>query len=220
MLRCKTLGGSTKNYWKRRLRSGSLVALIVAAMTCTALAQGDSDTGEEPHPLSVHIKAFLQAIQDSLADARRYNDQPPYFLVKRIKLELSVIRSMSAGGGVEFEVPVLPLEIDGSGNRESAATESVSMTLKPAPQTLVGAAEKIKLAELMRAVKSTLSVHTGSGGLSLTELTYATRFYLQTSVGGGIKFAMVKADAEGSETNSQLVEFKLCQTIDMLDCVE
>jgi len=208
-----------KRHWQRCLVSAWFAALAAAALVNTALAQ-NGDAATEPHRLSVPMQAFVEAIQDSLADARKYNDNPPYFLVKRIKLELNVVRSTTAEGQLEFEVPVLPLEISAGGDIASSSAETLSMTLKPAPQTLVGAAEKINLAELMQAVKSALPNQAGSGGLSLTALSYTTRFNLQTSIDGGIKIALIALGAESSNASSQSVEFKLCQTVDLLDCVE
>ena len=65
-----------------------------------------------------------------------------------------------------------------------------------------------------------LPAQAGTGALSVTELSYQTRFYLQASAEGGIRLVLAKAGAEISEASTQRVEFQLCQTVDLLDCVE
>lgn len=219
MQSCQTSPGSRRRSIGLGLRS--LVALVCALVACTALAQGGGDGDDSQLANSIPIKALVEAIENALADARRYNDQPPYFLVKKIELKLSVVRKDSAEGGVGFEVPVLPVEVSIGGDIVAEAAETVTMSLKPAPQTLVGAAEQISLAELMREVKAALPSQAGSGGgLSLTQIIYTTRFTLQHSIDGGIDFAFIKAGGEVSQSTSQQIEFALCQTADLLDCVE
>ncbi len=211
----------------RRWRLGILNATVVCAMFGAALTpaltdardEGEATTEEAPHALSIPLAALVQAVRNALADARRYNEEAPYFLVRSVQLDLTVIQRETVDGGVAFEVPVLPLEVSAGGSLVTEATEALSMTLKPAPQTLVSAAEKINLGELMEAVKTALPAGAGSGGFRVPKLTYTKQFYLQTTGGGGINF-VVKAGAEVSEASTQRVEFEMCQTVDLLDCVE
>jgi hypothetical protein len=196
------------------------VMLMLLLGVLPAMAQDATAKDSASPAVAVPLGNLVQAIQDALSNARRYNDQAPYFLVKRIKLDLSVTRTTSAQAGVQFEIPVLPVKAKVGGEVKDENVETVSMTMKPAPQTLVSAAERINLAELLQAVKKAAPAQAGSGAITVTELTYATRFYLQATADGGIDFALFKGGADVSKAVSQRVEFELCQTIDLLDCVQ
>lgn len=216
-------------------RAGSMIVAallgVVLLLVCglPALAQPETDSGDEggnEHPLAVPLRALTEAISDSLANARRFNDQPPYFLVEKIRLKLRITQTVSGTGTVEVKVPVLPLSANVDAGVTVAATDELDMDLRPAPQTLVGAAEQIDLTALMAAIKSALPAQAGSdgqagsGGLTAIGFTYSTEFYLQAKAEGGINLMIVKAGAEEVKTVTQRIEFKMCQTVDMVDCVE
>ena len=170
---------------------------------------------EEEH---FSLRALKAEIINAITDARQLADQEPFFLVKKVKLELSGKTATVGEGG--FSIPVFGPTIDMGAETGYSSEEKLAIEMKPANQIVVGGEKKINITSLLKDIKETFHREKdASPDFLLTEVVYEKTWALQRSADGKINFVIAKAGGSISEEKKQKIIFTLCETLNFIDCV-
>ncbi|UCF91498.1 MAG: hypothetical protein JSW39_25030 [Desulfobacterales bacterium] len=193
----------------RILMAGSL---SVFALTSISLREAASQEGW------YSLQALQAEIDRAISDARELADQPPYFLVKKVELELKGTKSVDPAGG--FSIPVFGASIDLGVKTTTSANEVLEIALVPSDSTVVGGdAPKIDLAGLIADLKNAFRREKGKKPLFIiATVKYEKSWALQLTGNGGIKLVIASAKLSISDEKRQLVRFTLCETVNLRDC--
>jgi len=169
---------------------------------------------------SLPVGEFKKAISNALSQAANLNAAEPYFLVKQVTLDLSVLKKTDAHGASQLVIPVFRTSIANLGAKiQELALQRIQIEMKPAKQAIVGGARDLQFGKLLQLIKDAFKQEKGdSSDLIISKLTYVVSFQLQREVDGGIDFLIVSAGAASSETQHQMVTFLLCETRNLRDC--
>jgi hypothetical protein len=188
-------------------------------------------------PLSSHgqedklpLDELKESILEAISDARALSDTEPYFLIKKIELELQGTSSLKGGGG--FSVPVFGVSVDlGVQGGYSSNNKLVAELLPPAggvpkPKNLfvvggeIAVGEKrINLSDLLSDLKKTFEREIeNQPGFYVTSFVYEKTWTLQHNAESGIDFVIASGSIKISKEKQQKIKFTLCETLNFVDC--
>ena len=164
------------------------------------------------------VKDLKDAIVEAISDARKLADQAPYFLVKKVELELK--GTISGGVGAGFSIPIFGASIDLGAEAASSAQETLALVLVPAETVVVGGeAPEINLAAVIADLKQAFRTKKDeSPEFIVASVNYEKVWTLQFSVEGRIDFVIASAKVSISKEKQQRIKFTLCETVNLRDC--
>src|SRR5437016_1837154 len=132
----------------RNLRPISIlvVSLFLLASLCISGAQPKTE-------LFVDLRQFKREIEHSIQQGRRVSDQPPYFIIQKVVLNLQVEMRQGASGSLGFAVPVFATNANLAAEGAQTALEKLEIELIPPENTIVGGERTIDLVPFIRALK-------------------------------------------------------------------
>lgn len=166
-------------------------------------------------PQFIALRELKIGVEQAIREAKRVSTDRPYFIIKKVELTLQGERKVAADGGVEFSIPVFPINIELSAKGSQTTLQKLKLELIPPESTVVGGEKLIDLASLIRTLKDTFK----SGDLNASAIEYTYKWTLQLSGDGKIKVVVAKAGGEIADDKSQEITFHLCQTLNRSECI-
>lgn len=187
--------------------------LLVAAVVAAFLPR--HAIAEALPPAYLELKDLKIALERAIREAKRVSTEPPYFLIKKIELELQGDRTAGAEGSLS--IPVFGVGVDLGAKGTYSAQHKLKLELVPPENEVVGGAPTIELAPLIRTLKDTFKA--SAGGLVPTAIEYTYKWTLQLDGSGKINVVVAKAEVKVSDERSQEITFHLCQTRNRSECI-
>jgi hypothetical protein len=193
----------------QRIRVCAL-AFIVAAFV------GSGPTKAQEGRLSV--TELKKTVLEAVSDARKLATQPPYFLVKEVKIEVQ--GTSQSGGGVGFSIKVFGVGADLGTGGDIGEEAKLTIALTPATTIITGGGPKIDLTTVIAGLRKTFArAKTQTPDYYVKLVNYEVVWALKRNEHGGIDFKVASANVRISKKIQQKIIFTLCETVNLRDCV-
>jgi hypothetical protein len=181
---------------------------------------GPASTESSPGAF-VELRDFKIEIERAIQEAKRVSPEPPFFIIRKVGLQLKGERKQNADGSVSFNLPVFRYGVDLGAHGTTITLQELELELVPAESQIVGGAHLIDLTELTRTLKETFRADSNTkGALAAAAIKYTNSWTLQLGADGKINVVVAKAGVSISEDKTQRVAFHLCQTLNRSDCIK
>ena len=160
------------------------------------------------HCNDVSIADLIASVKREIAVAQQQDTGAPRLRIEQVQLDISIVKTVSGGGGISFRVPLVPaVAVEGDVKAEKRQFHHLKLTLEPESEVDVSPGLQLGLAEAILQVKRDLKESMNKPpAFMLRDFVFEVSFVAEEKIHAGVKLAIIgEANLGGSQTGTQKI---------------